>query len=150
MDKLSKGTSHVIVYYYGVSPETAVAIEDIGVKVLSVTRRVSQVDKKQHTIAIRVDGDSESICSVESGTAVEMSDGVKDGAKKSPCVVYSLYSPLLLLLSVGPSNWPCKNCNTDRLVIIPSTRFTCLRLTTGNRPGFLASRQSTSSSGWSG
>jgi hypothetical protein len=84
VDKLPKGTSHVIVYYYGLSPETAVAVEDIGDKVLLITGRVSHVDKKQHTIAIRADGGSESVCSVESGTAVEMSDGVKDGAKNYP------------------------------------------------------------------
>lgn len=84
VDKLPKGTSHVIVYYYGLSPETAIAVEDIGDKVLSITGRVSHVDKKQHTVAIRVDGGTESICSVESGTAVEMSDGVKDGAKNYP------------------------------------------------------------------
>jgi hypothetical protein len=76
VDKLPEGTSHVIVYYYGVSPETAVAVEDIGDKVLSITGRVTHVDKKQHTIAIRADGGSESTCSVESGTTLEMSDGV--------------------------------------------------------------------------
>lgn len=83
VDKLSKGRTHVIVYYFGYSPKTVVAVRDLGAKVQNVTGTVTHVDKGQHTITIHADSGADSICYVDGDTAVETANGVMGGTKYS-------------------------------------------------------------------
>jgi hypothetical protein len=83
VDKLSKGRTHVIVYYFGYSPQTVVAVRDLGTKVQNVNGTVTHVDKSQHTITIHAESGTDSVCYVDSDTAVETANGVMGGNKYS-------------------------------------------------------------------
>jgi hypothetical protein len=84
LDKLANAKTNVIVYYYGYSPETAIAVKDLGTRVQYLHGKITRSDKGQHTITIRAEDGKDHICYVDADTTMETSSGVVSGAKDFP------------------------------------------------------------------
>jgi hypothetical protein len=84
LDKLANTKTNVIVYYYGYSPETAIAVKDLGNRVQYLNGKITRSDKGQHTITIRAEDGKDHICYVDADTTMETSSGVASGAKDFP------------------------------------------------------------------
>jgi len=84
VDKLINAKTNVIVYYYGYSPQTAIAVKDLGNQVSYINGKITRSDKGQHTITIRAEDGKDHICYVDADTTMETSSGVVSGAKDFP------------------------------------------------------------------
>lgn len=84
LDKLANAKTNVIVYYYGYSPETAIAVKDLGSQVTYINGKITRSDKGQHTITIRAEDGKDHICYVDADTTMETSSGVVSAAKDFP------------------------------------------------------------------
>ena len=84
VDKLVNAKTNVIVYYYGYSPQTAIAVKDLGSQVSYINGKITRSDKGQHTITIRAEDGKDHICYVDADTTMETSSGVVSGAKDFP------------------------------------------------------------------
>jgi hypothetical protein len=83
VSELPKGTTHVIVYYYGLSPAIVVAVKDLGQKIESVTGTITSIDETDHSITIQPETGQLATCYVSSETTVETPYGAVDGTKYS-------------------------------------------------------------------
>ena len=81
--ELSKGATHVIVYYYGLSPLTAIAVKDLGAKVESITGTIASINEIGRYITIQSEAGQQATCSVSNETTVETPYGAVDGTKYS-------------------------------------------------------------------
>jgi hypothetical protein len=82
-DKLEKAKTTVIVYYYGYSPETVLAVRDLGSDVRNVVGVVTHTDKAAHTITVHTSDGKDNICALAPDTTVNTENGVVDGEKYS-------------------------------------------------------------------
>jgi hypothetical protein len=83
-DKLANAQTNVIVYYYGYSPQIAVAVKDLGTQVSYVSGKITSSDKGQHSVTIRGEDGKDHICYVDAETTLETASGVVSGAKDFP------------------------------------------------------------------
>jgi hypothetical protein len=83
VNELPKGTTHVIVYYYGLSPAIVVAVKDLGQKIESVIGTITSIDETDHSITIQSETGQLATCYVSSETTVETPYGALDGTKYS-------------------------------------------------------------------
>jgi hypothetical protein len=84
VDKLATTKTNVIVYFYGYSPETVIAVRELGSKVEHLRGKITHSDKGRHTITIHAEDGKDHICYVEADTTMETSSGVTNGAKDFP------------------------------------------------------------------
>lgn len=82
--ELPKGATHVIVYYYGLSPLIAVSVKDLGKDVESITGKITSVNGTTRNITIQSDTGRRVTCFVSNETTVETPYGAVDGTKYSP------------------------------------------------------------------
>jgi hypothetical protein len=82
--KLPTMATHVIVYYYGLSPVIAIAVKDMGNKVDSITGTITNTNEAGRYITIQSETGHLATCSVSNETTVETPYGAVDGSKYSP------------------------------------------------------------------
>jgi hypothetical protein len=82
--KLPTMATHVIVYYYGLSPVIAVAVKELGNKVESITGTITNTNEAGRFMTIQSETGQLATCSVSNETTVETPYGAVDGTKYSP------------------------------------------------------------------
>ena len=82
--ELPKGATHVIVYYYGLSPLIAVSVKDLGKEIESITGKIAGVSGTSGNMTIQSDTGQQLTCYVSNETTVETPYGAVDGTKYSP------------------------------------------------------------------
>ena len=83
VNELPKGTTHVIVYYYGLSPAIVVAVKDLGKRIESITGTIASIDEAEQSITIQPETGQSATCYVSNETTVETPYGAVDGTKYS-------------------------------------------------------------------
>jgi hypothetical protein len=83
VNELPKASTHVIAYYYGLSPVIVVAVKDLGKKIESITGTITSIDETGHSITIQSETGQLATCFVSSETTVETPYGAVDGTKYS-------------------------------------------------------------------
>ena len=80
-NQLPKTATTVIVYYYGYSPETAVAVKDLGPKVDDISGTVTHTDSSHHTVTVHTTDGKDTLCYVSPETTIDTPNGVQNGAR---------------------------------------------------------------------
>jgi hypothetical protein len=83
VNELPKGTTHLIVYYYGLSPAIVVAVKDLGKAIESITGTIASIDETNQSITIRPETGQLATCYLSKETTVETAYGAVDGTKYS-------------------------------------------------------------------